>query len=377
MLLLAVLATVALAVATTSPLGSIKSDNGTLFISSSSTGAVIINEIDYVATITALQAAVAALQSLTTQQGATIQSQGADIATLTNNVAALQTLTNTQGSNIADLQGIASSHGSSISALTSTVASHTTAITGLATADGTQNSSIASLQSSAGVAASNITTLFSKVATLNATEITQGTSITTLQSNIATLQATVNNQGSNITTLFSTASTLNSGLTTANANLVSLNNSVQSTINTNIATLNTNVNSVNSSLNAFVSAPIVPVLGSATCSASNYGGMRINGSTVMVCVSGSAWIPLNPNIGSSASYPAASCLQILSIQGSNVNGIYWITQTGGTIIQQACSGSTNLGGNGTSALTSSASCSALQTYFAAASGMYYVGGVST
>ena len=121
---------------------------------------------------------------------------------------------------------------------------------------------------------------------------------------------------------------------------------------------------------------MLPALGSVACGSSNIGAIRLNGSTILLCVSGSSWIPVNPNIGSSISYPATSCAQIVSVAGTNVNGVYWITQSGGSIIQQACVGSTNYGGNGTSVLASSASCAALQTYFAATAGMYYIGGTA-
>ena len=395
------LITAVLGGSTASTLGSIKSDNGTLYITSATTGAVIINEINYVETITTLQDAVAALQSLTLQQAAAIQTLLSTTSTHSDSIGALQTLTDLQGSNIQALQSLTTAHSANIATLVANVASNTAAITGLTAADGSQNSSIASLQTSASIASSNIATLFSKVATLNATEITQGNSITTVQSNVATLQTTVNNQGANITTLFATTATTNNGLATTNSNLASVNTTLNANLNalsasttssingltasatsfsastsTSLTGLSTSIAAVNTSLQADINYPVLPALGTVACTSSNVGAIRLNGSTILLCVTGSSWIPVNPNIGSSINYPATSCAQVVSVAGTNVNGVYWITQTGGSIIQQACVGSTNYGGNGTSALASSASCSALQTYFAATAGMYYVGGTS-
>ena len=369
--LLALVLPAVLAVApASSALGSIKSDNGTLYISSSPAGTIMVNEVDLMATISAMQSNIAALQATVAALQSTTATQGGNIDSLTS-------LASSQGSAITTLQGQTATQGTSIATLTSNVASNTAAIStlqttvnGILSADATQNGSISSLQTSASIAAANITSLFSKTATLNATQITQGSSITTLQGNIVTIQTTVNNQGSNITTLFATASSLNGGLTTANANLVALNNSVQTTITSGL-------NNLNTSFNSYIAAPYIPSLGTATCSASNYGGLRVNVSTVMLCSYGASWLALNPAIGSSLNYPAASCAQVLSVQGSGVNGTYYITQTGGAIILQACNGGVNLGGNGSSALTSASTCTALGYFGISTPGPYYIGGVQT
>ena len=307
--------------ASPSPLGSIKSDNGSILITTTSPGVVMINEVDVLAAIAALQDLVATLNATVVSQGALIQAQAGTILVM-------QATEEAQAANIAALSSQIGTLSASTTATFNNVYASATA----------QNASISSLQTAAANAVTNITTLFSKVSTVNTTQIAQGTAISNLQS-------TVTNNGANITTLFSTASTLNGGLTTANANLLTVNNSLQGVVSThtaNIATLNTNLASVNSSLQADINYPVIPPLGTVVCGASNPGAIRLNGSTLVLCAGGS-WIYVNPNIGSSAGYPATSCQQIVSIQGGTVNGVYWITQTGGAIIQQVCSGTTNLG----------------------------------
>ena len=294
-LLALVLPAVLAAAPASTPLGSIKSDNGTLHITSAPSGTITVNEVDLMAAlasmqnnIAALQATVAALQTTATSQGNSIDSQGSAIGTL-------QSITDSQGSNIASLLSNVAGNTMAISGLTTTV-------NGIIAADSTQNNSISLLTTSATIAAANITTLFSKTATLNATQITQGNSITTLQSNLGLVQTTVNNQGANITTLFTTTATTNNGLATSNSNIVALNASIQTTINTNIASLTTNINALNASVVAWEGAPIIPPLGSVACTSSNIGALRLNASSLEICVV-SGWIIVNPNIGSSPGYP--------------------------------------------------------------------------
>ena len=319
--LLAIHLSSAASTSSASPLGSIKSDNGSILITTTSPGVVMINEVDVLAAIAALQDVVANLNATVVSQGALIQAQAGTILVMQATEAA-------QAANIASLS----------SEINSLSASTTSTFNNVYASASAQNATIASLQTAAVIAATNITTLFSKASTLTTAQTSQGTAI-------SNLQTTVSNNGANITTLFSTASTLNGGLTTANANLLTVNNSLQSAVSANtagLATLSTSLASVNTTLQTEINYPVIPALGTVVCGGSNTGAVRLNGSTLLLCAGGS-WIYVNPNIGSSAGYPATSCQQIVSIQGGTVNGVYWITQTGGAIIQQACSGATNLG----------------------------------
>ena len=212
---------------------------------------------------------------------------------------------------------------------------------------------IASLQNS-------VASLQGLVASLQSTASQQQATISTLNNTVTALQTLTSSQGAYIATL--------QGLTASQGSSIS---SLQTTATTHSANISTFSN--------FMNAPTIPNLGTATCSAGNYGGLRINATTVLVCASTNSWTPLNPTFGLSLVNPALSCAQVtLYLGASNVNGLYWITQSNGQVIQQACTGVNNYGGNGSSSVASSTSCSALQTYFGiTTSANYFINGAST
>lgn len=111
---------------------------------------------------------------------------------------------------------------------------------------------------------------------------------------------------------------------------------------------------------------------SETCSNGRIGAMRYTTTSLLLC-NGTDWTKVNQSpLGTSITNPASSCTQIVQAGSFTSNGLYYILQSSGVILQQVCESSSNRGSDGSSTIKVATSCATMKQYFGLTSNFGYV-----
>jgi predicted nucleic acid-binding Zn-ribbon protein len=154
---------------------------------------------------------------------------------------------NVHGSAINSLQSITDTQATQISGLTTRVVGAESTIVNLQNTTATQATQLNSLTTRVGTAESNITSL----QTTTATQATSLSSLTTrvgsAESNISTLNTTTANQANSLTALTTRVGTAESAITSEATTRANADNAITTSVNTQFATVNGNISALQTS----------------------------------------------------------------------------------------------------------------------------------
>ena len=215
-----------------------------------------------------------------------------------------------------------------------------------------------------GLAEGNISNNMNALKNLNTSTISMqsqlSSQLSALTIRVGLTEANISNNINTLATLGSRMSASESTLSTMMLNMTNINNrlvAIDMCSSSGMLYSQANKTCISSALNL---APYDPNL---SCNNSTYGSIRLWNSNLHYC-NGQVWntAPRN-SIGSDIVTPAASCSSIV-MNGDYKSALpYYIQQLDGSVILQACNGSTNLGGDGLTTQKVAFSCASVSTYF--------------
>ena len=215
-----------------------------------------------------------------------------------------------------------------------------------------------------GLAEGNISNNMNALKNLNTSTISMQSQLSSqlfaLTLRVGLTEANISNNINTLATLGSRMSASESTLSTMMLNMTNINNrlvAIDMCSSSGMLYSQANKTWISTALNL---PPYDPNL---SCNNSTYGSIRLWNSNLHYC-NGQVWntAPRN-SIGSDIVTPAASCSSIV-MNGDYKSALpYYIQQLDGSVILQACNGSTNLGGDGLTTQKVAFSCASVSTYF--------------